>query len=75
MENESRNYPDLNKVKEFAASPAGRQLLDLLKQQNASSMQSAAQKAAQGDYSEAAKTAQKLLENPQIRALLEQMGG
>lgn len=74
MDIPSQNGFDLNYIKALAASPAGQQLIQLLKQQDSPSLRNAAQKASQGNYSEAAQAAQMLLSDPNVRALLEKLG-
>lgn len=59
----------------LAKSDAGKQLYQLLQQQNGAQLQAAIQQAAAGDYENVKKTMSSLLENEQVRKLLEQMGG
>lgn len=62
-------------VLQLAKSPAGQQLLAMLRQSGGTQMQQAAEKAAKGDYGDAMVLARKLMEDPQTRALLKQLGG
>lgn len=67
--------PDFQQVMALLRSPAGQQLLEYLKKNGGSAAQSAAAQASAGDLSGAQKTISPLLENPEIRALLRQLGG
>lgn len=59
----------------LAKSDAGKQLYQLLQQENSEQLETAMQQAAAGDYENVKKTMSSLLENEQIRKLLKQMGG
>lgn len=61
-------------ILKIAASPAGKQLIQLLQQTGGEQMQQAAQKASDGDYASAKEAISGLLQNPQVRKLLEQLG-
>lgn len=58
----------------FASTPAGQQLLNMLQQSNNPALQQAMQKAAEGDFQQAKQAMSALLQDPQIKKLLEQMG-
>ena len=58
----------------FAGTPAGQQLLNMLQQSNNPALQQAMQKAAEGDFQQAKQAMAALLQDPQIKKLLEQMG-
>ena len=58
----------------FAGTPAGQQLLNMLQQSNNPALQQAMQKAAEGDFQQAKQAMSALLQDPQIKKLLEQMG-
>lgn len=59
----------------LARSPAGRQLLALLQQSGGNELQQAAAMAGSGDMDGAKQLLTPLLADPQIRALLAQLGG
>lgn len=59
----------------LAKSPAGQQLLALLQNSGGPQLQQAAKHAASGDYTQAQQAISGLLENPEIQALLKQLGG
>ena len=58
----------------IAATPAGRQLMALLLKQGGNDLQNAMEKAAAGDISQAQKAIASLLDNPEAKKLLEQLG-
>ena len=57
----------------LAKSPAGQQLLALLKATGGSSVDLARQQAAQGDMNQAKKTLSGLLASPEVQKLLKEM--
>lgn len=59
----------------LANSPAGQQLIRLLQQQDGINFNTAMSSAAQGNYDEAKDALSSLMASPEIRALLEQLGG
>lgn len=59
----------------LAQTPAGRQLIDMIQQQNSNAFHQAITSAATGDYQRAQELLKPLLQNPEIQALLKQMGG
>ena len=59
----------------LVSSPAGQQLLSLLRQSGGDQLQQAAGKAAAGDMTGARELLSPLLSDPRVRALLEQLGG
>lgn len=67
--------PDINRLLRLAQSPEGKQLIRLLQKNNPAVLQSAAAQATAGDMSSAGKTLSPLLDDPQIKALLEKLGG
>lgn len=58
----------------LASSPAGRQLIAMLQNSGGTDLQKAMEKAASGDYTEAKKAISSLLDNPEAKKLLEQLG-
>lgn len=58
----------------LAQTPAGRQLIAMIQQQNSGAFQQAITRAAAGDYRQAQELLTPLLQKPEIQALLKQMG-
>ncbi len=58
----------------FVNSPAGQQLLALLKQSNDASLQKAMELAAKGDITQAKEVLKGISQNPQVKQLLGKMG-
>lgn len=65
----------IQQAMKLAQSSAGQQLIKLLQIQGGQELQSAMEKAAAGDYTNAQKTIASLMQSPEARKLLEQMGG
>lgn len=59
----------------LAKSPAGQQLLAMLRQADSGQLQQAIQQANDGNYTRAQQILQALLDDPQIKPLIEQLGG
>lgn len=59
----------------FANSPAGLKLIQLLQQRSDPNIQSAMQAAASGNTAQARESLSDLMADPQIKALLKQLGG
>lgn len=67
--------PDLQQMLALLRSPAGQQLMDYLRKNGGSAVQSAAAQASAGDLAGARSTLSPLLENQELQALLRQLGG
>jgi len=67
--------PDISQVLALLRSPAGQQLVEYLNKNGGTIAQSAAAQASAGDLSGARNTISPLLENPELQALLRQLGG
>ena len=65
---------DIQNAMRLAGTPAGQQLLNLLQQSKDPALQQAMEKAAAGDFQQAKQTMSALLQDPQVKKLLEQMG-
>ena len=74
MQKNSQEF-SMQEALRLAQSDAGQQLLNLLQQQNGTKLQQAIDQAARGDYDRVKQTMASLLANPEIRELLEKMGG
>ncbi len=59
----------------FAASPAGKQLIELLQRKSGADLTKAQAHAAAGDMEQAKTELSSLLSDPKIKALLRQFGG
>ena len=59
----------------LASSPAGQQLLTILRQSGGDGMQQAMRKAAAGDMAGAKELLTPILSDPQVQALLRRLGG
>lgn len=66
---------DYYELYRLAQSPAGRKLLTLLQESGGTKLASAMEKAAQGDYTQAKKELGVLLDTPEAKALLGELGG
>lgn len=66
--------PSMDDLMQLAASPAGQQLMAMLRQCNPESLQLAMKKAASGDLEGAKAAVSQLMQDPQIKKLLDQMG-
>ncbi len=60
---------------ELANSPAGQQLLNLLKNADSAALKNAMNEAASGNYEKVKQSLTPFLENPETQALLRQLGG
>ena len=58
----------------MAKSPAGQQLIALLKQADPQTLQQAMQQANSGDYTQAKASLQEILASSEAKALLQQLG-
>lgn len=67
--------PDMQRLLRLARSPEGQQLIQLLQKNDPAALRSAAALFQAGDVNTAGKTLSPLLEDPQVKALLEKMGG
>lgn len=68
------NHISMQEVLRMAASPAGQQLIAMLRKQSDSDFQAAMSSAASGDYTQAKQAIEKLMADPQALKLLKQLG-
>jgi len=68
------NY-DITQLLQLAQSPTGQQLFTLLQKNGGKQLRSAAAQASAGNVTQAGKTLAPLLEDPEVRRLLQQLGG
>lgn len=66
---------DMAQLLRLAQSPAGQQLFALLQRQGGNQLQEVIAKASAGDYTQAKQTLSALLDTPEAKKLLKQMGG
>ena len=64
----------MQEVLRLAASPAGQQLIAMMRQQSGSDFQKAMSNAAAGDYTEAKRAIEKMMTDPQAQKLLKELG-
>ena len=74
MERKQPGANPIQEAKRIAATPAGRELIRLLQKQGGTDLQQAMERAATGDYSGAQKARSVLLQDPETKKLLEQLG-
>ena len=68
------NQFSMQEILRIAASPAGQQLISLMKQQGGSDFQNAVDSAAAGDYSQAKRVIESLMTDPKAQQLLKELG-
>ena len=74
MQKNSQDF-SMQEALRLANSPAGQRLLAMLRETDSAQLDQAAAEASAGDYAKAGKTLQSLLSSPEIRKLLEELGG
>ena len=74
MEKKSENF-SMQEALRLAKSPAGQQLLTTLQQTNGDTLQQAMTQAGAGDYENLRKTLASLMENEEVKALINRLGG
>lgn len=74
MEKKFQDF-SMDEVMRLAKSPAGKQLLAMLQQQNSGQLQQAVTQAKTGDYANASKTLNDMLSSPEAQKLLKELGG
>lgn len=69
-----RNFDHaIEKARQLAQTPEGKQLIDSLRQFGGSELDDAVESAASGDFSQVQRELTRLLQDPQARKLLEAM--
>ena len=72
---QNKDHPmSMEEIMQLAASPVGQQLLHLLQQKNTPILQQAIRQASAGDLEGAKSALSSLLQDPEIKKQLEQMG-
>ena len=74
MEKKFQDF-SMDEVMRLAKSPAGKQLIAMLQQQNNGQLQQAMTQAKSGDYANASKTVSDMLSSPEAQKLLKELGG
>lgn len=76
MDNSSKlpNQIPMQEILRMAASPAGQQLIALMKQQGGSDFQKAMNSAAAGDYTQAKRAIESIMSDPKAQKLLKELG-
>ena len=74
MQKNSQDF-SMQEVMKLAKSPAGQQLLAMLRDSDRNQMEQAAKFAAGGDYTQAAKLLESVLSSEQAQTLMKQLGG
>ena len=71
---EHRDLP-IQEAMKLAKDPTAQELIRLLQRNGGDSLRQAMEKAAAGDYTQAKKALQHLMESPEAKDLLRQLGG
>lgn len=74
MQKKSDDF-SIEKAMRLAKTPAGQQLIEALKKNDSGQLKSAMDLAASGDYSKAKEAMSAMLNSPEIKKLMEQLGG
>lgn len=74
MQNKSGDF-SMQEALRLAKSPAGQQLIQLLKNANSTQVRKAMEQANAGDYSQAKESLSALLASEEAKKLLQQLGG
>lgn len=74
MEKKSQDF-SYAQAQRLANTPAGKQLMQLLQQQDSAQLQKAMDLASSGNYKEASQMLQTLLASPEAKKLMQQLGG
>lgn len=74
MQKNSQDF-SMDEIMRMAKSPAGQQLIALLKQKDTSALDQAVSQAKSGDYSQASKTLSAMLSSPEAQKLMKELGG
>ena len=74
MKQNSQDF-SIQKAQQLANTPEGQKLVQLLQQKDSTAFQKATEAASSGNYTEAGKALSALLSSPEVRQLIQQMGG
>ena len=73
MQKNSQDF-SMQEALRLANSPAGQQLLAMLRDADSAQLDQAAAEVSAGDYTKASKTLSRLLSSPEIKKFLEELG-
>lgn len=73
MQEKNQNF-SMEELMKLANSPAGQQLMAMLKSQDSGKLEQAAAQAKSGDYSQAGQTLSSMLSSPEARRLIKELG-
>ena len=73
MQKNSQDF-SMQEALRLANSPAGQQLLAMLRQSHSAQLDQAAAEVSAGDYTKASQTLRHLLSSPEIKKILEDLG-
>lgn len=71
--NRNNDNFSMEKVLRLANSPAGKELMDIMKHADSQTVAKARQQAEQGDYQQAKQTLAHILKSPHVQALIKEM--
>ena len=74
MQEKNQNF-SMEEVMRLANSPAGQQLLAMLKQKDSTALDQAAALAKSGNYAQAGKALSAMLSTPEAQKLMKELGG
>ena len=74
MQEKNQNF-SMDALMKMANSPAGQQLIAMLKNQDNSKLEQAAAQAKSGDYAQASQTLSAMLSTPEAKKLMKELGG
>ena len=74
MQKNSENF-SIQDAMRLASTPAGQELLSLLRRSDSAQLQQAAQLASAGNYTQAQQLLSGFLQDPEVQQLLFQLGG
>lgn len=74
MQKKNQDF-SMEEIMRLAKSPAGQQLIALLKQKDTAKLEQAVSQAKLGDYAQAGKTLSAMLSTPEAQVLLKELGG
>ena len=74
MDKKNQDF-SMEEVMRLAKSPAGQQLLAMLKQEDNAKLEQAVKQAKTGDFNQAGQTLSAMLSSPEAQKLLKELGG
>ena len=74
MEKKSQDF-SMEEIMRMAKSPAGQQLIAMLRQTDNTKLEQAVSQAKTGDYAQAGETLRTILSTPEAQKLMKELGG